>query len=183
METAVFAFLLLTLFTANQQHVVVERDMDVFFLDAGNLQRNLVLLVGLLDVQRRLQQARPVRRPAWHGQRRKAEASKRVVEEAVDLAVQLQDGTDGPTRYRQVIALHRQRGSALLFFLLLLEPVPGSQLLEINVHVTPPEQKLKTLAHSVCLRLWIARPGNTGCFADFGCSSVRITSFFLPTWI
>ncbi|EXR27133.1 hypothetical protein J694_2987 [Acinetobacter sp. 1281984] len=97
--------------------------------------------------------------------------------------MQLQDGTDGPTRHLQVIALHRQRGSALLFFLLLFEPVPGSQFLEINVHVTPPEEKLKTLAHSVCLRRRTARPDNTECSADFGCSSVRITSFFLPAWI
>ncbi|EXT64758.1 hypothetical protein J813_3960, partial [Acinetobacter sp. 25977_10] len=108
-ETAVFRFLLLTLFTAHQQHVVVERDLDVFFLDAGYFQGDLVLLVGLLDVQRRLQHARPVRLPAWHGQRRETEASKRVVEQAVDLAMQLQDGTDGPTRHLQVIALHWQR--------------------------------------------------------------------------
>ncbi|ENV28439.1 hypothetical protein F961_03149 [Acinetobacter baumannii NIPH 60] len=76
-ETAVFRFLLLTLFTAHQQHVVVERDLDVFFLDAGYFQGNLVLLVGLLDVQRRLQHARPVRRPAWHGGQRAELPSRR----------------------------------------------------------------------------------------------------------
>src|SRR5690606_35374394 len=146
--------------------------------DSGYFQGDLVLLVGLLDVQRRLQHARPVRRPAWHGQRRETEASKRVVEQAVDLAMQLQDGTDGPTRHRQVIALHRQRGSALLLYPLLIEPLPGSPFLAINVHVTPPEEKLKTLAPAVCLRGRTARPDDTECSADFGCSSVRITSLY-----
>src|SRR5690606_13465384 len=182
MESALLLFLLLALLAPYHQHVVVERDLDVLFLDAGNLQRNLVLLVGFLNVKCRLQQARPVRRPSRHGQRRETVASKRIVKEAVDLAMQLQDRTDGNACHRQVIALHRQRGSALLFFLLFLEPVPGSQFLEINVHVTPPEEKLKTLAHSVCLRRRTARPDDTECSADFGCSSVRITSFFLPAW-
>src|SRR5690554_5643233 len=141
MEAALLLFLLLVLLAPYHQHVVVERDLDVLFLDAGNLQRNLVLLVGFLNVQRRLQHVRPVRRPSRHGLRRQAEASKRIVKEAVDLAMQLQDGTDGTACHRQVVALHGQRGSALLFFLFLLEPVPGSQLLEINIHVTSPNRE------------------------------------------
>src|SRR5690606_37767292 len=182
-EATFLLFLLLALLAPYHHYVVVERDLDILFLYAGNLQGNLVLLVGFLNVQRRLQHVRPLRRPSRHGQRWEAEASKRIVKQAIDLAMQLQDGTDGTACHRQVIALHGQRGSALLFFLLFLKPVPGSQFLEINVHVTPPEEKLKNLAHSVCLRPWIARPGDTGCSADFGCLSVRITSFFLPAWI
>ena len=96
----------------------------------GNFQGDLVLLVGLLDVQRRLQQASQSDGQRGMASVRETEASKRVVEQAVDLAMQLQDGTDGPTRHRQVIALHRQRGGALLFFLLLLEPVPGANFLK-----------------------------------------------------
>ena len=43
-ETAVFRFLLLTLFTAHQQHVVVERDLDVFSSTPGTSRAILYCL-------------------------------------------------------------------------------------------------------------------------------------------
>src|SRR5690606_32093539 len=56
--------------------------------------------------------------------------------------MQLQDRTDCPTWHRHIIALYRQSGrGGLLLLLLLLEPVPGCQLLEVNIHVAPPNRE------------------------------------------
>jgi hypothetical protein len=82
--------------------------LDVLLLDTGHFQGNLVLLVGFLDVQGRLQHARPIGWPLRHVQRRKTEAPECVIEQPVDFPMQLQDRADWPARRWQVIALHRQ---------------------------------------------------------------------------
>src|SRR5690606_528340 len=46
-----------------------------------------------------------------------------------------------PTWHRHIVALHRQSRRGGLLFLLLLEPVPGCQLFEVNIHVTPPNRE------------------------------------------
>lgn len=38
MEATLFLLLLLALFTAHHQHVVVERDLNILFLDAGGVK-------------------------------------------------------------------------------------------------------------------------------------------------
>ncbi|SAX63999.1 Uncharacterised protein [Klebsiella pneumoniae] len=140
MEATFLLLLFLALLATHHQHVVVESYLDVLLLDTGHFQGNLVLLVGFLDVQGRLQHARPIGWPLRHVQRRKTEAPECVIEQPVDFPMQLQDRADWPARRWQVIALHRQGRDGLLLLLLVLEPVPGSQLLEIDVHVIPPEK-------------------------------------------
>src|SRR5690606_9242660 len=141
-KTTLFLFLLLTLLTTHYQHVVVEGDLDILLLNTGKFQSNLVLFVAFLDVQGRLQHARPVGWQARNGQCRKSKSPKCIIEQTINLAMQLQDRTDRPSWHWSIIALHRQtRRGGLLLLLLFLEPVPGCQLLEVNVHVTPPSRE------------------------------------------
>src|SRR5690606_6118293 len=140
-KTTLFLFLLLTLLTTHYQHVVVEIDLDILLLNTGEFQGDLVLFVVFLDIQGRLQHARPVGWRARHGQCRKAEPPKGIIKQTLALAMQLQDRTDWPTWHRHIVALHRQSRRGGLLFLLLLEPVPGSQLFEVNIHVTPPNRE------------------------------------------
>ena len=100
---ATFLFLLfLALFATHHQHVVVEGDLDVLFLDTGHFQGDLVLLVGFLDVQGRLQHARPIGWQPRHGQRRKTEAPERIIEQPIDLAMLLQGLTGPPATGRSL---------------------------------------------------------------------------------
>src|SRR5690554_26173 len=93
-KTTLFLFLLLTLLTTHYQHVVVEIDLDILLLNTGEFQGDLVLFVVFLDIQGRLQHARPVGWRARHGHCRKAEPPKGIIKQTIDLAMQLQDRTD-----------------------------------------------------------------------------------------
>ena len=84
--------LLLALLAANPQHIVVQGELDVLFLDARHFEGDPVLLVRFLDVERGTQQAAPFRRHRRQRQARpaSAETAKRIVEQTIHLAVQLQ---------------------------------------------------------------------------------------------
>src|SRR5690554_894162 len=181
-KATLILFLLLTLLTTHYQHVVVEGDLDILLLNTGKFQSDLVLFVGFLDVQGRLQHARPVGWQARHGQCRKSKSPKSIIEQTINLAMQLQDWTDRSYWHRHIIALHRQTGrGGLLLLLLFLEPVPGRQLLEVNIHVTPPNRE--DFSQFVRLLRRTLSGCDKSCSADFCCSRLRITSFFVLTCV
>ena len=72
-----------------RQHAVIEQDLDVLFLQAGNFGRDpdLLVIVGNLD-------ARPVpaitRRPA-NGRQAAVESTENFLEQTVDIPVQRQE--------------------------------------------------------------------------------------------
>ncbi len=88
MLTPLFAFLpFLALLARHGEHALLDVDVHVLRLDAGQLEVDLELVVRFVDVHRRCPE-----RPGLPA------AAERVVEEPVDLASQAKDGS--PSEHR-----------------------------------------------------------------------------------